>query len=132
MRILLKEVMLHLPRVVVPQLVGQLHLGERVLHQVIFASFVPRPGQLQFVEDSKFHNTLLGLIEACLDSNGKSNGRVLPRAHLKSSLEPLQTFAPVNTFAASAAVAGLWRTSDSSKTRVHAANSNRMPSGSMK
>jgi hypothetical protein len=53
--VLLEEVMLDLPRVVVAEPVGELDLVERVVQQLVFASLVPRPGELVLVEDPELH-----------------------------------------------------------------------------
>src|SRR3546814_20303505 len=52
-RILLQEVMLHLPGIVVAEPVGELDLGERVLDELILATLLPRPRELMFVEDAE-------------------------------------------------------------------------------
>ena len=54
-RVFLEEVVLDRPRVVEPQPVGQLDLGQRVLHQLVLVVGTPGLGQLQLVEDAEFH-----------------------------------------------------------------------------
>src|SRR3546814_18340236 len=54
-RILLQEVMLHLPGIVVAEPVGELDLGERVLEELILATLLPRPRELMFVGDAELH-----------------------------------------------------------------------------
>ena len=54
-RVLLEEVVLHLPRVVVAQPVGQLDLIERVLEEPVLAVRGPRPRKLVLVEDPESH-----------------------------------------------------------------------------
>src|SRR3546814_3388717 len=56
-RILLQEVMLHLPGIVVAEPVGELDLGERVLEELILATLLPRPRELMFVEDRSEEHT---------------------------------------------------------------------------
>ena len=53
--------MLHFPGRVVTELVGKIHLVERVLEQLQFAVGFPGARQLQFVEDAEFHVCPLGL-----------------------------------------------------------------------
>ena len=53
--VLLEEVVLHLPRVVVAELVGRLDLGERVVEQLVLVVGCPGLGQLQLVEDAELH-----------------------------------------------------------------------------
>jgi hypothetical protein len=59
--VLLEEVMLDFPRVVVAELVGQLHLAQRVLIELVFVALFPGPRQLQLVENAKLHTRLLPL-----------------------------------------------------------------------
>src|SRR5262245_9004408 len=54
-RVLLEEVVFHLPRVVVAEPVGQLDLGQRILEQAILAVRPPGPRQLMLVEDAELH-----------------------------------------------------------------------------
>ena len=54
-RIFLEEMMLHHPGVVVAAAVGEFELGQRVLIELQFAAGLPRPRQLQLVEDAEFH-----------------------------------------------------------------------------
>ena len=54
--VFLEEVVLDLPGVVVAELVGELDLVERLLEQHVLGVVVPRPRQLQLVEDSEFHD----------------------------------------------------------------------------
>ena len=54
-RVLLEEVVLDRPGVVEPEPVGELDLGERVLHQLLLVVGSPGLGQLQLVEDAEFH-----------------------------------------------------------------------------
>ena len=56
-RVLLEEVMLHFPRIVVAQPVGELDLRQRVLQQLVLALRAPRPRQLVLVEDAELHLT---------------------------------------------------------------------------
>ena len=56
-RVLLEEVMLHLPGIVVAEPVGQLDLRQRVLEQPILALPAPRPRKLMLVEDPESHRT---------------------------------------------------------------------------
>ncbi len=56
MRILLEEMVLDHPDVVVAKPVGELHLSERLLEQVVLAARGPRTRQLQFVEDAELHD----------------------------------------------------------------------------
>ncbi len=53
--VLLEEVVLHLPRVIDPQLVGELHLTEGVLEELLLSAVVPGTGQLVLVEDAELH-----------------------------------------------------------------------------
>ena len=54
-RVLLEEVVLHHPGVVVAEPVGELHLGQGILIELVVAAGLPRPRQLQLIEDAKFH-----------------------------------------------------------------------------
>src|SRR5437764_9489397 len=54
-RVLLEKVVLDLPHVVEPQPVGQLHLRERVVHEVGFAALRPGARQLVLIEDAEPH-----------------------------------------------------------------------------
>ena len=54
-RIFLEEVMLHRPGVVDAEAVGEFHLRKRVLHELPLVIGRPGLGQLQLVEDAKFH-----------------------------------------------------------------------------
>ena len=54
-RVLLEEVVLHLPRVVVPEPVGQLDLVEGLLQQSVLAVLVPRPRKLVLIKDPELH-----------------------------------------------------------------------------
>ena len=56
-RVLLEEVVLHLPGIVVAEPVGQLDLRQRVLEQAILALPAPRPRKLMLVEDPESHRT---------------------------------------------------------------------------
>ena len=53
--VFLEEVVLHHPGVVVAEPVGQLHLRQRVLIELELAVLLPRPRQLQLVEDAELH-----------------------------------------------------------------------------
>ena len=55
MRVLLEEVVLHLPHSAETQLVGQLHLLERLVNHAGLGPVVPRPRQLVLVEDAEAH-----------------------------------------------------------------------------
>ncbi len=54
-RVLLQEVVFHLPDVIDAHPVGQLDLFERVLQQPVLVVGLPRPGQLVLVEDPETH-----------------------------------------------------------------------------
>jgi len=54
-RVLLQEVVLHLPGMVEAQPVGQLDLRERILEQALLVALAPGPRQLVLVEDSELH-----------------------------------------------------------------------------
>jgi hypothetical protein len=54
-RVLLEEVVLHLPRVLDPEAVGQLDLLERVLDEAELAVGSPGARQLVLVEDAELH-----------------------------------------------------------------------------
>src|SRR5207244_11288976 len=54
--VLLEKVMLDAPRVVEAELVGELDLCESVLEELVLATFRPRAGQLELVEDPEFHD----------------------------------------------------------------------------
>ena len=54
-RILLEKVMLHLPGIVVAEPIGQGYLVERLMKEVAFVAFIPRPRQLELVENSEAH-----------------------------------------------------------------------------
>ena len=56
-RVLLQEVVLHLPGVVDAQLVGQLDLVQRVLEKLQFGPLAPGFGVLVFVEDPEAHRS---------------------------------------------------------------------------
>ena len=51
--------MLDFPGVVVPELVGELDLIERLLEELVLGAFGPRPGELVLVEDSELHGFIL-------------------------------------------------------------------------
>ncbi len=55
MGIFLQEMMFDFPRVVVAQLVRELDLRQRILHQLVLAVRLPGLGQLVLVENSEFH-----------------------------------------------------------------------------
>jgi hypothetical protein len=55
MRIFFEEVVLDLPGVIDTEPVGELYLIERVLKQLEFVTFMPRPRELMFIEDAEFH-----------------------------------------------------------------------------
>ena len=55
MRILLKEVVLHLPDTVKAEPVGELNLFERVMNQLLFAVLASGTGKLMFIEESEPH-----------------------------------------------------------------------------
>jgi hypothetical protein len=55
MRVLLEEVVLHFPRIVIVQPVGELYLGQGVLIELPFIVLRPGTRQLQFVEYAEFH-----------------------------------------------------------------------------
>ena len=61
--VLLEEVVLHLPGVVNPELVGQLDLVQRVLEELLLNPLVPRLGQLVLVEDPESHG---GSVPICV------------------------------------------------------------------
>jgi hypothetical protein len=54
-RVLLEEVVLHLPEVLHAQRVGQLDLVEGVGDELLLAGLGPGPGQLVLVEDAELH-----------------------------------------------------------------------------
>ncbi len=56
--VLLEEVVLDLPRVVEPELVGELDLVERVLHELELGLLLPRSWELQLVEDAELQGDL--------------------------------------------------------------------------
>ena len=56
-----EEMVLDFPGVVVVELVGQLHLIERVLIELTFVVHAPGAWKLQLVEDAEFHDFPLGL-----------------------------------------------------------------------
>ena len=58
MRVLLEEVVLDLPREVDAELVGQLHLVERLVQELFLGALRPGARELVFVEDSEFHRVL--------------------------------------------------------------------------
>src|SRR5439155_19200857 len=60
MRVLLEEVMLHLPHAVEAHPVGQLHLLEGVGQQPLLRPFSPWPGELVLVEQTEPHAAMLG------------------------------------------------------------------------
>src|SRR5579864_3621289 len=55
-RIFLEEMMLHHPGMVVAEPVGGLQLRECVLVELELIAGLPRPWQLQLIEDAKFHD----------------------------------------------------------------------------
>ena len=55
MGIFLEKVMLYLPRIVVPALVSEFDLRERVLEVLVLAVLMPRPRNLVFVKYAEFH-----------------------------------------------------------------------------
>ena len=55
MGVLLEEVVLDAPRVVEAEPIGELDLRERVLEELVLATFRPRSGKLELVEDPEFH-----------------------------------------------------------------------------
>ena len=57
-RVLLEEVVLDLPHVVEPDLVGQLDLVERVLDELLLTGVGPRAGQLVLVEQAELHGEI--------------------------------------------------------------------------
>src|SRR5439155_2673540 len=59
-RVLLEEVMLHLPHAVEPHPVGQLHLLERVGQQPLLRPFFPWARELVLVEQTEPHAAMLG------------------------------------------------------------------------
>jgi len=61
MRVLLQEMVLHLPGVIDPQAVRQLDLFQRLLEQPVFAPLAPGPGQLMFVKYAELHEWFSGL-----------------------------------------------------------------------
>ena len=67
-RVLLEEVVLHLPRVVDAELVGELDLVERILEQLQLVAVVPGARQLVRVEDSELHGpTSVGCRASLID-----------------------------------------------------------------
>ncbi len=58
MGVLLQEVVLDLPRVVEPELVGELDLVECVLDELILGVGLPGSRELQLVEDAEFQRDL--------------------------------------------------------------------------
>jgi hypothetical protein len=62
MRIFLKEMMLDLPRIVIPKPIGQLDLGERVLVEGAFSVRLPWARTLQLVEYAELHGRPFGVI----------------------------------------------------------------------
>jgi hypothetical protein len=55
MRVLLEEVVLHLPGGVDAKLVGELHLFEGILEELQLSPWLPRAGELVLVEDAELH-----------------------------------------------------------------------------
>ena len=55
MGVLLEEVVLDAPRVVEAEPIGELDLRERVLEELVLATFLPRTGKLELVEDPELH-----------------------------------------------------------------------------
>src|SRR5439155_11297223 len=70
MRVLLEEVVLDAPRVVEAEPVGELDLRERVLEELVLATFLPRTGKLELVEDPELH-----LAEAYRNRSAMRGGR---------------------------------------------------------
>src|SRR5690606_29115630 len=58
-RVLFEEVVLHLPRVIVAELVGQLQLIEGVVVELAFVVLLPGTRQLQLIENPELHSLLL-------------------------------------------------------------------------
>ena len=58
MAVFLQEVMLHRPRVVDAQPVGQFHLLQGVLEQPVLVPLIPGFRKLQFIEDAELHDSL--------------------------------------------------------------------------
>ncbi len=64
MRIFFEKMVLDLPGIVVAEPVGQLDLVERVLVEPQLAARLPRPRQLQLIENAELHRFLLGVLHA--------------------------------------------------------------------
>jgi hypothetical protein len=56
-RVLLEEVVLHLPREVDAEAVGQLDLVERILEELVLVPLVPGARDLVLVEDAELHDS---------------------------------------------------------------------------
>ena len=63
MGIFLQEMMLHLPRIVVAELIGQFDLGKGVLIELALVVRFPGAGKLQLVENSEFHRVSPSICE---------------------------------------------------------------------
>ncbi len=72
--VLLQEVVLHLPRVVEPEPVGQLDLVEGVVEQLVLVVGPPGLGQLQLVEDTELHGPSVDPL--------RRSGRARPDRHM--------------------------------------------------
>jgi hypothetical protein len=72
MGVLLQEMMLHLPGVIITELVGQLDLIKRILIQLPFVIRPPRARQLQLVEDAEFHGLSPDLLPSIPPDTGQS------------------------------------------------------------
>ena len=72
MRVLLQEMVLHLPGVIIAELVGQLDLVKRILIQLPFVIRPPRARQLQLVEDAEFHGLSPDLLPSIPPDTGQS------------------------------------------------------------
>ena len=83
-RVLLEEVVLHHPRVVVADPVGQLDLRQGIPIELVLPILGPGPRQLQLIEDAELHVSLPQRIAQCghdIGPRGFSHRKILAAVH---------------------------------------------------
>ena len=73
-RVLLEEVVLHLPRVADAEAVGQLDLLERIADETLLGALGPGPRELVLVEDAEVHARASAATLLCAARDGQGTG----------------------------------------------------------
>jgi hypothetical protein len=115
-RVLLEEVVLHLPGEIDPESIGELDLVERLPIQAQLGPLAPRPRQLVFVEDSELHGgPPVGRRAASGTAPSDSSARFFGQHGCRSSSSGIRSNGSLGAFGAEVAAASpcsKWRNPD--------------------